>query len=66
MSNRENKYVLDGIIELDDTYIGSSDHGKKRGRGTSRMKIMVAVSKTGNGAPKYMKMKVLPISKALQ
>ncbi len=60
MSNRENKYVLDGIIELDDTYIGSSDHGKKRGRGTSKMKIMVAVSKTDNGAPKYVKMKVLP------
>lgn len=43
MSNRENKYILDGIVELDNTYIGSSDHGKKRGRGTSKMKIMVAV-----------------------
>ena len=60
MSNRENKYLLDGIVELDDTYIGTSDHGKKRGRGTSKMKIMVAVSKTINGAPKYVKMKVLP------
>lgn len=59
MSNRENKYLLDGIVELDDTYIGTSDHGKKRGRGTSKMKIMVAVSKTINGAPKYVKMKVL-------
>ena len=28
MSNRENKYLLDGIVELDDTYIGTSDHGK--------------------------------------
>lgn len=28
MSNRENKYVLGDIIELDDTYIGSSDHEK--------------------------------------
>ncbi len=60
MSNRENKYILEGIVELDDTYIGSSDHGKKRGRGTSKMKIMVAVSKTANGAPKFVKMKVLP------
>ena len=60
MSNRESKYLLDGIVELDDTYIGTSDHGKKRGRGTSKMKIMVAVSKTINGAPKYVKMKVLP------
>ncbi len=55
MSNRENKYLLDGIVELDDTYIGTSDHGKKRGRGTTKMKIMVAVSKTINGAPKYVK-----------
>lgn len=60
MSNHENKYILDGIVELDDTYIGSSDHGKKRGRGTSKMKMIVAVSKTVNGAPKYVKMKVLP------
>ena len=38
MLNRENKYLLDGIVELD-TYIGTSDHGKKRGRGT-KMKVL--------------------------
>ena len=44
MSNRENKYLLDVIVELDDTYIGTLDRGKKRGRGATKMKNMVAVS----------------------
>ena len=26
--------LLDGIVELDDTYLGAPTHGKKRGRGT--------------------------------
>lgn len=65
MSNRENKYLLDGIIEIDDAYIGTPSKGKKRGRGTEKMKIVVAVSKTINGAPKHAKMQIVPNLKGI-
>ena len=31
MSHRESRYLLDGFVELDDTYLGTVTHGKKRG-----------------------------------
>ena len=41
MSHRESRYLLDGLVELDDAYLGTATHGKKRGRGTEKAKIMV-------------------------
>jgi len=32
------------IVELDDTYAGTATHGKKRGRGTEKAKVIVDVS----------------------
>ena len=60
MKCREERYLLDGIIELDDTYLGSPTHGKKRGRGTEKTKIIVALSKNEAGCPMYLKMTDVP------
>ena len=59
MGQREHNYFLSGITELDDTYYGGADLGGKRGRGTDKMKIMVALSKSEAGRPKYLKMQVI-------
>lgn len=60
MSQQESSCYLDGVIELDDTYFGTAGKGGKRGRGTSKTKVVVAVSKTIDGKPKAMKMQVVP------
>lgn len=60
MENRENNYLLEGIVELDDTFVGAPTKGGKRGRGTNKMKIEVALSKTADGKPLYLKLKCLP------
>lgn len=60
MGERDSKHLLSGVVELDDTYYGKTKKGGKRGRGTSKSKIVVAVSKTEKGKPKFLKMKVAP------
>jgi transposase-like protein len=59
MSQRDHDYMLSGIVELDDTYFGATEQGSKRGRGTSKINIMVAISKDEKGRPQYLKMKVI-------
>ncbi|MEA4833091.1 MAG: IS1595 family transposase, partial [Oscillospiraceae bacterium] len=59
MSERNRNYMLSGIVEVDDTYYGSTKKGSKRGIGTDKIKIAVAVSKDENGKPKYVQMNVL-------
>jgi len=59
MAERDSEYMLSGIVELDDTYFGAPTEGGKRGRGTEKAKVMVAVSKTENGKPGYLKMQVV-------
>ena len=59
MAERENKYMLSGTVELDDTYVGAPTRGKKRGRGTEKMKVITALSKDENGKPQYLKMECL-------
>ena len=60
MSNRDQQYLLSGIVELDDTYWGAAAKGGKRGRGTAKLKIAVAVSKSSSGKPLFARMKVIP------
>jgi transposase-like protein/ribosomal protein L37AE/L43A len=55
MGNRDAKYTLEGIIEFDDAYFGGNAPGK-RGAG-NKSNVMVAVSKTEEGKPKYISMK---------
>lgn len=64
MKSRDDQYMLDGIVELDDTYVGTSTHGKKRGRGTEKAKVIVAVSQTDNGKAGFIKMQVVSSLKA--
>lgn len=60
MAQRDSDYMLAGIIELDDTYFGKTKKGDKRGRGTSKTKVIVAISKDMEGKPEFAKMQVIP------
>ena len=59
MGQRDEKYVLSGIVEMDDGYVGGASHSGKRGRGTDKAKIVVALSKTENGAALFTRMQVV-------
>jgi transposase-like protein len=60
MAERNGKYMLSGIVEIDDTYIGSQKKGGKRGRGTTKTKVIIAISKDEDNKPQYLKMRVVP------
>ena len=59
MAQRDEKYALSGIVEMDDGYVGGATHNGKRGRGTDKAKIVVALSKTENGAALFTRMHVV-------
>ena len=59
MGQRVEEYLLSGIVELDDGYVGGPSHNGKRGRGTDKAKIVVAVSKTASSAPLFARMKAV-------
>lgn len=44
MRGQDSQYKLKGIVEFDDAYFGGKDGGEKRGRGTSKSKVLVAIS----------------------
>jgi hypothetical protein len=44
MRAQDSQYKLQGIVGLNDAYFGVKDEEKKRGRGTTKSKILVAVS----------------------
>lgn len=55
MAHRDSYYKLAGLVEIDDTYIGSKKHGI-RGRGAKgKSKVIVAVENIKN-KPRYAKM----------
>lgn len=55
MEMRDERYVLSGIVEFDDSYFGAKIKGV-RGRGAGNQPVFVAVSKDENGHPVYLKM----------
>lgn len=59
MGERDKRYILDGVIEMDEGFFGGAAEGGKRGRGTEKTAVLVSVSLTEWGKPKYAKMKVL-------
>ena len=59
MGQRDANYQLSGIVEMDDCYVGGPSHNGKRGRGTDKAKVVVAVSKAENGVPLFARMKVV-------
>jgi len=54
MGGRDGQYLLSGIVETDETYVGG-----KRGRGTEKTPVQVAVSLDADGHPRFVKMGVL-------
>lgn len=59
MGQRDANYVLSGLVEMDDCYLGGPCSGGKRGRGTDKAKVVVAVSKTDQGKPLFAHMQVV-------
>lgn len=59
MGERDEKYKLSGIVELDEAFFGSPTEGGKRGRGTDKTAVFVSISLTEEGKPEYAKMKVV-------
>jgi transposase-like protein len=59
MGERDDLYLLSGIVEIDETYIGGSEKGGKRGRGTEKTPVQVAVSLNEKGKPRFVKMEIL-------
>lgn len=60
MGKRDERYLLAGIVEFDDSYFGGPRGGGKRGRGTKKSKVLIALSKTAGGKPQHLKMQVVP------
>lgn len=58
MGQREQDYLLSGMVELDDAYFGSPKPNGKRGRGTGKTSALVAVSLTEKGHPRFLKIQV--------
>ncbi|CAM4405976.1 IS1595 family transposase [Paenibacillus alkaliterrae] len=59
MADRDEGYVLSGLVEIDDFYIGAPTENGKRGRGTDKNQVLVALSKNEKGHPLYVKMEVI-------
>jgi len=60
MGKRDSKYFLQELVELDDSYFGGSKKNSKRGRGTDKTPVVIAVSKNSRGCPKFIAMEAVP------
>ena len=59
MGQRDQKYLLSDIVEMDDAYVGGTTHDGKRGRGTDQSPIAVAHSKSEAGKPRFLRIGTL-------
>lgn len=59
MADRDAQYTLSGLVEIDDFYIGAPTENGKRGRGTDKNQVLVALSKNQKGHPLFVKMEVI-------
>jgi transposase-like protein len=59
MADRDAQYMLSGLVEIDDFYIGAPTENGKRGRGTDKNQVLVALSKNQKGHPLFVKMQVI-------
>lgn len=63
MAKRDAAYKLSGYVEMDEMFIGAPTEGKKRGRGTEKTPVLVAVSfaqdEEGNEYMQFAKMRAV-------
>ena len=60
MGQQDDKYKLQGHVEMDEAYFGGERKGGKRGRGTTKPKVLVAVSTpTEKRSAGFVKMKLV-------
>lgn len=57
MTKRDMEYMLEGIIEMDEFYLGKGSNGK-RGRGTDKSKVLISLSKNEENQMQYLKLQV--------
>jgi len=61
MAQREEQYVLEGKVQIDDAYLGGERTGGKAGRGSeNKVPFIAAVSLTDQDHPLYVKLTQLP------
>ena len=61
MADRNRRYQLGGLVELDDAYFGGISHGPgKQGRGTDQDPVIVGVSLNAQGHPRYVFLEAVP------
>lgn len=60
MGNQDSQYMLSGIVELDDFFLGAPTEGGKRGRGTDKTLVIAGLSLSKQGYPLFLKMQVAP------
>jgi hypothetical protein len=58
MAYRDARYKLDGTVEFDEAFLGAPDEGK-RGRGSRRTKVLIGLSLTPEGNPRFVKMRAI-------
>lgn len=59
MEDRDSRYALSGVVEMDESYFGSRARGGKHGRGApGKRPVLIAVSLDGE-APLYARMRVM-------
>ena len=56
MGERDANYQLGGLVEIDDSFFGAPKSGHKRGRGTKKTSVIVALSFDSSGKPSFLKM----------
>jgi len=59
MGERDSKYLMSGIVELDEAFFGAPSEGGKRGRGTDKTPVLVSVSLNDEGKPQLAFMEVV-------
>jgi transposase-like protein len=58
MKQQDAHYLLSGLVEMDDGYFGAPQKGKT-GRGTTKAKVVVALSKDKKDKPQFLRMQVI-------
>jgi len=59
MGERDDLYLLRGVVEMDEAFFGSPDEEGKRGRGSSKTPVAVCLSLGEKGEPVFCKAQVL-------